>query len=299
MMTIAEQLSVLGCEIEAELEKSISELDFSLVPQLKALVCHSLFSPCKRLRPVLCIKAGLMCDGNREALLSLAVIPELLHTYSLIHDDLPCMDDADLRRGQLSAHKKFGEAMAVLGGDALLTFCWELLIRRARRFSLPEGTINELVLLMSQAVGINGMLGGQVLDMEGEGREISLTELQQIHSLKTGRLFIGCLQFAAHIAGAGQAEKLSLENYGQAFGHLFQITDDLLDLTSTETELGKPVGADQKNAKITYPSLLGVTKAREKAFGYAEQAVNALKDFKGKEAVFLRELVDYTLNRSR
>jgi len=247
---------------------------------------YSIFAGGKRLRPILCLAAAEAV--NREAeplrLLPVACALEMIHTYSLIHDDLPAMDNDDYRRGKLTNHKVFGEGMAVLAGDALLTYGFEVLLRFARQFPEKERAL-QVVEEIAVAIGTEGMIGGQVVDLESAGKKEDArpeATLAYIHTHKTGALFRAAIRAGAILAGARVEELTGLTLYAEKFGLAFQITDDLLDITGEQAVLGKPIGSDAKNAKLTYPALYGLEQARIMAKGTIEEAVKALAGLPGR-----------------
>lgn len=259
---------------------------------------YSLFAGGKRIRPVLCLASAEALDVDPTPYLPIACSLECIHTYSLIHDDLPAMDNDDLRRGKPSNHKVFGEAEAILAGDGLLTFAFELLSNTD-----ISGTINSddrvrIIQIIAQAVGSQGMVGGQALDIESEGKSIPFETLQYLHSCKTGALITASVQTGAVIGQASHSQFEALTVYGKAVGLAFQIVDDLLDVEGTEEELGKAVGADAALNKATYPSLFGVEETRKKAIAAVDNALAALEGFDGK-ADYLRELAQYIYSRTR
>jgi geranylgeranyl diphosphate synthase type II len=243
---------------------------------------------------VLVLLAAEACGGSIEAALPAACAVEMIHAYSLVHDDLPAMDDDDLRRGQPTCHKKFGEALAILAGDALLTMAFEILAGRIE----PPGVAAACCAALARAAGPCGMVGGQADDMDGLGAAGGLDELVSIHSRKTGTLIQVSLRLGALVAGADAAQLTALEEYGRRLGLAFQITDDLLDVRSHETATGKRVGKDADRGKLTFPGLLGV----EQSSAYAEQLVTeacqALVPL-GAGADGLEALARYVLERNR
>ena len=238
---------------------------------------YSLLAGGKRIRPVLALESCRMCGGQAEQALPMACAVEMVHTYSLIHDDLPCMDDDDLRRGKPTNHVVFGQATAVLAGDALLTAAFETLA--SCRDTLPADRVLEAVDCLSRAAGAAGMVGGQVLDMEGEGRTLTLEQLELLQSLKTGALMSAAAELGCIAAGASQARREAVRTYAQCLGRAFQIQDDILDVTSTDAELGKPVGSDRENGKSTFVTALGLEACREQVEQLTERAVQALEIF--------------------
>ena len=229
---------------------------------------YSLMAGGKRLRPILCLSTFEYCGGQpaeHDAPVHFAMAAlEMVHTYSLIHDDLPCMDDDDLRRGLPTVHKKFGEALAVLAGDALHVVAFELMARTG-----CIGAVTEL----SAAVGTSGMLGGQVADLEAEGRKADRREIVNIHTRKTGALIRGSVRIGAILAGADQRTLARLTTYGEKIGLAFQIVDDILDIEGDATILGKEVGSDSKNQKATWPAVVGLPQARKDAAELIDQAL--------------------------
>ncbi len=256
---------------------------------------YSLFSGGKRLRPVLLMAAADAVNGTGENFLTTASAVEMIHTYSLIHDDLPAMDDDDYRRGKLTNHKVFGEATAILAGDALLTLAFEVLTRQK---NTTYTAILSVIREISTAAGAGGMVGGQVIDLESEGKTIDMATLKKMHLGKTGALFKAAIRSGAILANANRIQLAALTNYAENFGLAFQITDDILDVTGDEKNLGKPVGSDAKNHKSTYVTLTSLETAKKIAGDAVEAAVDALKVF-GDEADFLREMVRYLVEREK
>lgn len=254
---------------------------------------YSLYAGGKRLRPVLMLETAKMCGGDIEKILPFACAMEMIHTYSLIHDDLPAMDNDDLRRGMPTSHKKFGEAMAILAGDALLNKAFEIT-------SAVKDIEPSLVLragsMISNSSGTEGMIGGQVVDIESEGKEIELSELKYLHLLKTGAIIRSSCTIGAVLSGASEEEIKAVDEFASNLGVAFQIRDDILDCTGTQEELGKPIGSDEAENKNTYVKLLGLERSKELVAEYSQKAVSALDIFKEK-AEFLKWLADYLVNR--
>ena len=219
----------------------------------------------------------------------------MIHTYSLIHDDLPAMDDDDYRRGKLTNHKVYGAGMATLAGDALLTLAFEVMLRQD---GVDAETLVKVVREMSVAAGPDGMVGGQALDMESENKQIDMNTMRLVHMGKTGALFRAAIRSGAILAGATEAQLAALTEYADKFGLAFQITDDILDVIGDASVIGKPVGSDEKNHKSTYVTLTSLEEAKKMAQETVEEAVAALKDF-GPEADFLRDLVSYLVDRNK
>ncbi|WP_431190680.1 polyprenyl synthetase family protein [Metabacillus flavus] len=272
--------------IEKELPLYIEKLS---APQtLKEAMLYSLNAGGKRLRPIL-VLASLKAFGKEEAMgMPAACAVEMIHTYSLIHDDLPCMDDDDLRRGKPTNHKVYGEALAVLAGDGLLTQSFQAVISLDNVDPVQKlRLVSELV----HAAGAEGMAGGQAADMEGEAKNLSLQELEYIHMHKTAKLLTFSLVAGAILAGAGQSEIEKMRVFGQHIGIAFQIRDDILDIEGTVDKIGKPVGSDTHNQKTTYPSLLTINGAKDKLASHIALAKNVLEDL-NMQHTFLQDLTD-------
>ena len=238
---------------------------------------YSLMAGGKRIRPVLTLETCRMCGGDVEAALPFACAVEMIHTYSLIHDDLPCMDDDDLRRGKPTNHKVYGEATAVLAGDALLTAAFEMMTEH--RGTLDAGRVLEAIDCLSHAAGAAGMIGGQILDMEGEERPLNLDELKLMQSLKTGALICAAAEMGCIVAGGTEAQRKAVRTYAQCIGRAFQVRDDMLDVTSTDEVLGKPIGSDAENGKTTFVTALGLERCGALVDELTQQAVQALAEF--------------------
>jgi geranylgeranyl diphosphate synthase, type II len=254
---------------------------------------YSLFAGGKRLRPVLVMAAAEACRGELHRAVPSAAAVECLHTYTLIHDDLPCMDDDDLRRGRPTSHKVYGEGIAVLAGDALQAISFELLCHEVP--AVPY-TVGDLVRELSQASGSRYLIGGQVMDIEGEGRDLSLAELQAIHEGKTAALLTCCCRLGGMTAGAAEMHLQALTKFGRALGLAFQVIDDILDVTQSTEKLGKTAGKDVTAAKSTYPALVGLDESRRIAGDLTAQAHAALEIF-GERGLRLRQIADYLLQR--
>jgi len=256
---------------------------------------YSLFAGGKRLRPILCLASAEACGGGYEAALAPAAAVECIHTYSLIHDDLPCMDDDDLRRGMPTSHVKYGEGIAVLAGDALLTIAFEIL---AKVKATPRYDIGSFVSELAVSSGSRHLIGGQVLDLQGEGSEVKLNaaQLKYIHESKTAALLTASIRLGGMTANATPAQLQALTTYGQSLGLAFQVIDDILDVTQTSEKLGKSAGKDEAKAKSTYPALFGLEKSRKEAARLTKKAHEALKPF-GKKGTRLSELAHHLLDR--
>ena len=280
--------------VECELKDELAQTPV-LDPILRESMEYSLMAGGKRLRPVLLMAAADAVGTDGTKFLPVACALEMIHTYSLIHDDLPAMDDDDYRRGKLTNHMVYGDAVAILAGDALLTLAFTVILRQR---DVSAETLLRVVDEISRAAGAEGMVGGQVLDLRAEGVRISMEELRRVHMGKTGALFHAALRSGAILAGATEKQLAALTSYADHFGLAFQITDDILDVVGTSEEIGKPVGSDEKNHKSTYVSLTSLEEAQELARRTAEEAEKALSIF-GTEADFLRDLVAYLVNRKQ
>lgn len=280
--------------VEHALEEELDRTEI-LSDQLRASMAYSLMAGGKRLRPILLMAAAdaVGVDGTKFRTAACAL--ELIHTYSLIHDDLPAMDNDDYRRGKLTNHKVYGDGIAILAGDALLTLAFTVIFRQQ---DVPAEALLRVADEISQAAGTAGMVGGQVLDLEAENRRISMDELRRVHMGKTGALFRAALRSGAILAGASKDQLAALTAYADHFGLAFQITDDILDVVGTAEDIGKPVGSDEKNHKSTYVTLTSLAEAQKLAQRTVDEAVAALRTFGG-EAAFLRELVTYLVHRKQ
>ncbi|MBE6420310.1 MAG: polyprenyl synthetase family protein [Akkermansiaceae bacterium] len=255
---------------------------------------YSIFAGGKRIRPLLCLEAARACCGDATPALNAACALEALHTYTLIHDDLPSMDNDDLRRGRPTNHKVYGEGVAILAGDALLTEAFAMLA------SVPSNErygVRDYVAELAYRTGSLTLVGGQVLDLEGEGRQLNEDELRAIHMGKTASLIIASVRLGAMAAGATHEQLEALTVYGRDLGLAFQIIDDILDVTSTPEVLGKSIGKDQKVQKATYPALVGIEKARAEARELTASAQAALGVFSDKRREVLLAINDYLLKR--
>lgn len=285
-MTFAEQLQADIGRIESALERSLSRETGEGYDRIFEAAKYSAMAGGKRLRPVIVLAFCRLCGGDEEKALPFACALEMIHTYSLIHDDLPCMDNDDLRRGRPTCHRAFDEATAVLAGDGLLTAAFET---AAAAEGLSAQTVLQCIRILGRAAGMNGMIGGQVLDMGAEHRRIPLEELRLLQSLKTG-----CLLRAACELGCAASEKAdaamvaAAQIYGEKLGLAFQIRDDILDIEGDAATLGKTIGKDEKNEKSTFPSLLGLEKCRALVAELTDAAVQSLAGAADK--AFLTEL---------
>jgi geranylgeranyl diphosphate synthase type II len=257
---------------------------------------YSLFAGGKRVRPILAIAAAEALGARSAGLLPLAGALELIHTYSLIHDDLPAMDDDDFRRGRPTCHKVYGEAVAILAGDGLLNRAFEVLSDPRRIKAVPANRLVAIIKEISAASGVLGMVGGQVVDMESEGREIDFPTLEYIHTHKTGALIRASVRVGALYAKASEKRLKALTRYGELAGLSFQIVDDILDITGKREEIGKNIGSDLKKGKRTFPSFFGLEGSRLRANEVRDKAIDALRDFDHR-ADPLRELAKYIVKR--
>ncbi|TWT09156.1 polyprenyl synthetase family protein [Planomicrobium sp. CPCC 101079] len=288
-------LSQFRKHYEPLIQKEMTALIDSLaVPQsLKEAMNYSLQAGGKRIRPILLLAVLEEFGIQHPDALKVAAAIEMIHTYSLIHDDLPSMDDDDLRRGMPTNHVVYGEALAILAGDALLTYSFGIV---ARLEHVSSDDKIRLIDLMSVSSGAEGMVGGQVLDIEGEEKKLTLEELEQVHRLKTGALLTYSILAGAILAQAAAEEIMALSRFGEHLGLAFQIQDDILDVTGTSEELGKTAGKDETSEKSTYPSLLTLPKAKEKLEFHATEALSALNSLNGEPAL-LRELTELIVQR--
>lgn len=278
--------------IDKSLSKYIPEKDNPQSDIYKAMR-YSLFAGGKRLRPILMWEVCKMCGGKWETVEPFACAMEMIHTYSLIHDDLPAMDNDDLRRGMPTCHIKYGEALAILAGDALLNKAFEVIT--SHQYSNPAAVLKALNVLALSS-GTEGMIGGQVVDIDSENKNISLSELKYIHLLKTGAIIRSSCIIGAILANASESEIKSIDEFAKNLGIAFQIRDDILDVTGTAAELGKPIGSDEKANKNTYVTMCGLKESKKLVEEYSEKAKSSLKQF-GVKSDFLIELTNYLTDR--
>ena len=290
---LTELLPSYRARVESQLERRLSERT-GLEPRLQEAMRYSLLNGGKRMRPALVYLAARFCRGSLDQADSAACAIEAIHSYSLVHDDLPAMDDDELRRGKPTCHIAFDEATAILAGDALLTWSFELL-------SQPDniGTAQiqlQMVQALARAAGDLGMVDGQAFDLNSVGRQLTLDQLKAMHSAKTGALINVSLELGALSAEATDAEMAALRQYGTALGLAFQIKDDLLDIEGDTATLGKPQGSDQARNKPTYPALVGAEQCRAWLIDLQQQAVTALEPF-GSRSQALVALAQYVIER--
>jgi geranylgeranyl diphosphate synthase, type II len=296
-MDIKSYLAEKRALVENAMAEHMLAAEGPLVDHIKAMR-YSLFAGGKRVRPILCIAAAEVLDGMPPSLLPIACAFECIHTYSLIHDDLPAMDNDELRRGKPTNHVVFGEAGAILAGDGLLTYAFELLSEPALSAHLENARRLRLINIVARAAGSRGMVGGQALDVAAEGRVVDFETLQRIHSCKTGALITAAVQAGAIIGGAAPEQFAALTTYGEKVGLAFQIVDDLLNVVGTAEELGKAAGSDADRRKATYPAFFGIEATRAKAEQVVQEAIASLQMFNA-QADPLRELALYIHTRTR
>ena len=280
--------------VNAALDKFLSS-DKTRPATIHKAMRYSLFAGGKRMRPALCLAAAAACGGREADALPLACAVECIHTYSLIHDDLPAMDNDDFRRGKPTNHKVFGEGIAVLAGDALLTQAFEI---AAQAKGWPRYPNRDLILEIAKASGSLQLVAGQVADLEGEGKKLSVDELRYIHERKTSALLRCSVRLGGMSANCTTAQLKALTDFGYHVGLAFQVIDDILDVTQTSEQLGKTAGKDVAEQKATYPAIVGLEKSRKIAAQLTAKAFAALKVFKGR-AVALEALAEFLLKRDK
>lgn len=289
---LASDLDALRSQVDQRMAEETRFSD-ACPPMLGDSVRYSLLAPGKRIRPCLCLMACRACGGEIERALPAAAALEMVHCYSLIHDDLPAMDDDDLRRGRPTNHVRFGDATAILAGDGLLTLAFEVIAREVRPAEVATGCIVDL----ASAAGVEGMVGGQQADLDAESAEQTTVEcLEAIHLRKTGRLLQASLTMGGRIAGADPHTLGNLRIYGESVGLAFQIADDLLDVVGNVQRMGKGVQKDADHGKLTYPSLLGLEESRRRARALIDRACDAVSDF-GERGNPLTALARYLIER--
>ncbi len=295
-MNFSEQMKADIAIIEPALERYLSTGTDEGFDRVFEAAKYSTMAGGKRLRPVLLLEFCRVCGGDINKALPFACALEMIHTYSLIHDDLPCMDNDDYRRGRLTCHKQFGEAMAVLAGDGLLTRAFE--VAAGNDGGLPAETALRCVGMLGRAAGMNGMVGGQVLDLEGEGKHFPMEKLTLLQRLKTGCLLRAACEIGCVTAGQDDMETLSCaREYGENLGLAFQIQDDILDIEGDSKTLGKSVGKDAESGKSTFPSLLGIDECRRLVHRLTEKAVDSVASLNG--AGFLIKLALSLVGRTK
>ncbi|MDN5346915.1 MAG: geranylgeranyl diphosphate synthase, type [Clostridia bacterium] len=294
-MNLAEYLQARKQVIEAALDAALPPAD-AYPPKVHEAMRYSVFAGGKRLRPILVLAAAEAVGGSTARVLPAACAVEFIHTYSLIHDDLPAMDDDDFRRGRPTCHKVYGEAIAILAGDALLTLAFGVLARAAASARMEAPFLLAAIAELAEAAGSRGLIGGQVVDIESEGRRVTPETLEYIHRHKTGCLIKASVRLGGLLSGAGPWEMEKLSHYGENLGLAFQIIDDLLDVEGEFELTGKKIGADAARHKATYPAILGIEEARLRARELTVAAVAAARDL-GSQAEPLALLAEHLLER--
>lgn len=297
MLNLEEYIGDRCARVDEKLDRYLPAGE-RLPASLHQAMRYSVFAGGKRMRPLLLIAACEAVGGRMESALPTACAMEMIHTYSLIHDDLPAMDDDDYRRGRLTNHKVFGETTAILAGDALLTQAFILLATPVPGVSISAAERLRVLQIIATAAGSLGMVGGQVVDMESEGRTVELPIIEFIHTHKTGALILASLQAGAILGNADSRAFAALTRYGECAGLAFQIADDILDIVGEQALLGKDVGSDVHRGKATYPALLGLAESRSRAEELRDLAIAALTPL-GTGAEPLRALVSFIVDRSR
>ena len=291
--TIQEYLEKASGLIDKELDRLLPPADH-FPPAIHEAMRYSVFAGGKRLRPILCLEAGRLLGGDERTLVRLGSALELVHTYSLIHDDLPALDNDDLRLGKPTSHRAFGEATAILAGDALLTLAFEVLSSPGPP---PEACKLRVIHELAHALGTDrGMIGGQVVDLQTAGQKVDGGVLEYIHSAKTGAFIRAAVRCGALYAQAGEEDLARLTTYGEKAGLAFQIVDDLLDVLGTEEALGKTVGKDDQQHKVTYPAIHGIEESQRRAFQLVAEACEVLEPY-GERAHILAGIARYLIVR--
>ncbi len=288
----------LRAEAERELKRQFDRRRGGVPPILMGSMEYSVNAGGKRLRPVLCLAACQAVGGNSAAARPTAAAFEVIHTYTLIHDDLPAMDNDALRRGMPTNHIKFGEATAILAGDGLLTLAFEMMAEQPEGAAVDPAVLLRVIRSVAKAVGAEGTVGGQQADMENEKKEADLTTLEYIHRHKTGTMIAAAAETGALLGGGSEAEVAALLAYGVKIGHAFQVFDDILDVVGNAAEMGKNVGGDEKKQKTTYPKLMGLEASKNYGFGLIDEAIAALAPVRG-DTGFLKELALYIGKRTK
>ncbi len=296
-MQVELQLKSYAARVDARLDALLPSLELDPGPLFEAMR-YAALGPGKRLRPALCLAACGAAGGDDEAALNAACALEMVHAFSLVHDDLPAIDDDDLRRGRPTVHRAFGEAVAILAGDALFAHAFATLVAPGVGVVPPPEIAVRLVFELSKAVGVEGVVAGETADILAEGRTVSTAELESIHVRKTGVLIAGSARMGAIAGGAAEGDVAALGQYGHHIGLAFQIADDVLNETGTAEQLGKAAGSDRERGKATYPSLIGLEASRSRALALADAGAACLDDLPG-PTDFLRELARFSVERLR
>lgn len=293
-MNLKQYMEQVCCQIDGALSALLPQKQ-QRPAQLHQAMHYSVFAGGKRIRPILMAASCAAVGGDFERIIPAACALEMIHTYSLIHDDLPAMDDDDFRRGLPTNHKVYGEATAILAGDALLTQAFITLAQPNP--AIDSATQQHVIEIIAQAAGSSGMVGGQVVDMEAEGQTPNLEIVNYIHRHKTGALILAAIQCGALLGGADEKTFADLTRFGESAGLAFQIADDILDIVGDQEQLGKDVGSDQQRGKATYPAVLGLEASRKSMEELHQQALNILSHY-GTKAEPLRQISEYIINRS-
>lgn len=282
--------------VEAALRQSLPTA-WEVPASLRESMDYSLMAGGKRMRPIMVLAAAESLGGSLESAMPVALAIEMVHTYSLVHDDLPAMDNDDYRRGKLTNHKVYGEAMAILAGDALLTHAFFCVAQSHKRFGVPAERVLAITEELAVLAGARGMVGGQAADMLGEQGLTKLEELTYIHTHKTSDLIVFSLRAGGHIAGASEAQLEALSEFGHALGLAFQIQDDILDIIGDEAKLGKPVKSDEKQQKVTFPYFIGMEASEQKVQELTKQAKEAVIRSNIPNPERLLQIADYLMKR--
>ena len=284
-------------QVDSALDECFPKAE-GLTADLIEAMRYSLFAGGKRLRPILCMAGAEAVGGEGQHVLPVACALELIHTYSLIHDDLPLMDDDDFRRGKPTNHKVFGDVIALLAGDGLLTEAFSFMTSPAATGAIAPGRLLEVIRMISGAAGYGGMVGGQVVDMQWEGKKADLETVKFLHAHKTGALIEASVVSGAMVTGAPESLVRSVLSYGKKIGLAFQISDDILDVEGDSETMGKMAGADEEKGKITYPSVLGLDESKKIQSTLVQEAVQDLNAF-GEKAEPLRQIAYYIIERKK
>jgi len=295
MSLYSESLRLFADQVERALTDAMPPTD-TLQKTVSEAMAYACEAGGKRLRPVLVMAFAQLCGGDAQAALPFACAMEMIHCYSLVHDDLPCMDNSLLRRGRPSTFAKYGEDMALLAGDGLLTYAFEHALSATSVEAVGPMAAVQAAHCLAAAAGIGGMVGGQTIDLESEGKAIDLMTLRELHKGKTGALIKASCEMGAIVGGATSEQRQAAVRYGSELGMAFQIVDDILDVTSSEQKLGKPIGSDADHQKTTYVSLLGLEEAKRRAAQHTAAALEALAIF-GDQAEDIRSMTEAMLCR--
>ena len=294
-MNFKQQLQEKITVVDNHLEKYLPQRD-NIQKDIYEAMRYSLFAGGKRLRPAITLACCEMVGGDIQNALPFACALEMIHTYSLIHDDLPAMDNDDYRRGKPTNHNVYGEAMAILAGDALLNKAFEITTSQAFIKNIPSQIAIEAIAVVAKASGTEGMIGGQVVDLKAENKQIDKEHLTYMHLHKTGALIIASAKAGAIVGNASKEQKDALTLYAHNIGLAFQIKDDILDVEGSQEKLGKTIGSDATNLKSTFVTLAGLEEAKKQVATLTQQAIHRLEIF-GQDAHFLVQLADYLINR--